>query len=91
MNFTFQDSELQLQPGDTIGIIPQNNKDEVEKLLNLMDIEKISKDTVRLHIQENSKKKNLPSHLHPVSSLYNIFKNCVDIRSVPKKVILSLI
>ncbi|XP_030764571.1 methionine synthase reductase [Sitophilus oryzae] len=86
-----KDIEYQFKPGDTIGILPPNNEEEVNRLLLRLNYESQSHKIYKLTILEQTTKKNpsIPKHVPENSTLYSIFLNNIDIRLPPKKVFLK--
>lgn len=87
-DLTFQNVNYHFDPGDTIGIIPANNPDEINKLFNRLNLNQVADRTYNLSIKKNTMKKSLkiPNHVDHQSTLRNLFLNNLDIRGVPKKV-----
>ncbi|CAH0553617.1 unnamed protein product [Brassicogethes aeneus] len=78
-------------PGDTIGILAQNNLDEVNNLLDRLNLTGVADNEYCLSILEGTIKKNptLPKHVPKNGSIRNIFVNNIDIRTPPKKLFLK--
>lgn len=76
-----------LVPGDTIGICPRNDKEEVEKLLARLGVIDHLDITCQLSVKVDCGKKNasVPPHIPVVSTLREIFESCLDLHAVPKK------
>ncbi|KAK3914341.1 Methionine synthase reductase [Frankliniella fusca] len=77
----------ELVPGDTIGICPRNDRDEVEKLLHRLGVKDHMDIACHISVKANSGKKNatLPNHIPSFSTLREIFESCLDLHAVPKK------
>ncbi|KAG7170887.1 Methionine synthase reductase-like [Homarus americanus] len=80
-------NEFVYEPGDSIGIIVENPKYEVEIVLNLLEITDIADKIYEISVVPNTKKKvaKVPSFIPVKSSLRYILEHCLDIRAVPKK------
>lgn len=76
-----------LVPGDTIGICPRNNKDEVEKLLERLGVKEHMDIPCHIGVKPDSgkKKASVPNHILSFSTLREIFESCLDLHAVPKK------
>ncbi|KAH1012590.1 methionine synthase reductase [Dendroctonus ponderosae] len=83
-----KDYDFNFLPGDVIGILPENNSSEVQKLLNHLNLTSVCHWKYHLSIQEGSKKK-IPKHLPPSSTLYEVFLKHICLRSAPKKLFLK--
>ncbi|KAK4881281.1 hypothetical protein RN001_004600 [Aquatica leii] len=86
-----QNIEHQFQPGDTIGILPENDTNEVELLLKRLDLTSVGRKTYRLEILKDTLKKNaaVPQHLPNQGTLLEVFLRHLDIRTPPKKLFLK--
>ncbi|XP_069695846.1 methionine synthase reductase-like isoform X3 [Periplaneta americana] len=86
-------SDIVFQPGDTIGIIPQNPESEVEKIFKHLNILEGVNDIVVVSVKPGTLKKKacLPSYIPAKTTLKTIFQTCLDIRAVPKKVFLCVL
>ncbi|XP_063422616.1 methionine synthase reductase-like [Mytilus trossulus] len=78
---------MEYLPGDSISVVVENDKNEVEALLKRLSVLKCADTTCSLTVIEGTKKKNasVPSHIPPVCTLRHIFTTCIDIREPPKK------
>ncbi|KAF5270978.1 hypothetical protein FQA39_LY08281 [Lamprigera yunnana] len=87
------DIDKEFQPGDTIGILPNNNSNEVIQILTRLNLIKEAKKKYHLNILQNTKKKNaaIPSHIPNVGTLYHLFLRHLDIKSPPKKLFLKML
>lgn len=78
----------EFEPGDTIGILPANNEDEINKIFELLDVNLCADKLYELGIFKDTlkKKPSVPAHVPPTGTLRTLFRNYLDIRSPPKKV-----
>lgn len=78
------------RPGDSIGVISINNKEEVEKLICRLNLLEIADKTYSLKILKNTQKKKpvLPPHIPIKGTLRDVLLKFVDVRAVPKKTFL---
>ncbi len=76
-------------PGDTLGICPRNDREEVEKLLDRLGVKEHMDIACHISVKANSGKKNasVPNHIPTFSTLREIFESCLDLHAVPKKVV----
>ncbi|XP_034244477.1 methionine synthase reductase [Thrips palmi] len=76
-----------LVPGDTIGICPRNNSEEVEKLLDRLGVKDHLDIMCQISVRADcgKKKASVPPHIPEVSTLREIFESCLDLHAVPKK------
>uniref|UniRef100_T1JG33 Methionine synthase reductase n=1 Tax=Strigamia maritima TaxID=126957 RepID=T1JG33_STRMM len=83
-------TELQFQPGDSFGIICENDDEEIQLLIDRLDLNTVADLSVNVEpINDDpiaKKKVKGQSHLPSVSSVRQILLTCCDIRAVPKKV-----
>ncbi|CAL1296438.1 unnamed protein product [Larinioides sclopetarius] len=92
LTFQFEEEGVTYEPGDSFGFICSNPPDEVDTLLKQLKIFHRAESPVALCIPESSaSKKKLPSHIQPYLSLKDIFLYCIEIRSVPKKILLRVL
>ncbi|XP_046400528.1 methionine synthase reductase isoform X2 [Ischnura elegans] len=88
-----EDENFNFAPGDTVGIIPKNNSKEVEEILCHLGLRdkldgKCVLSVVGSDESDSKKRKKIPPHLPRISTLRELFENCVEIRGPPKKVFL---
>lgn len=76
------------EPGDAFGVIVKNPKEEVDWLIKRLNLESYCDATITLAVREAMGKKKIPKYLPVVSTVRNIFENCLEIRSVPKRTFL---
>lgn len=83
-----QGSGIDFQPGDTIGVIPENSKYEVEKVMKHLKISERADTIVTVLVKPGTLKKKacVPPHIPIKTTLRRILQTCLDIRAVPKKV-----
>jgi sulfite reductase alpha subunit-like flavoprotein len=87
-----QGSGIDFQPGDTIGVIPENSKDEVERVMKHLKVSERADTIVTVSVKPGTVKKRVcvPPHIPTKTTLRHILQTCLDIRAVPKKVILQI-
>lgn len=76
------------RPGDTIGIIPHNNKAEVDAIIEHLNLSSISDLQYTLNLSTSQKGGKIPPHIPIKSSIRHVLNYCCDIRSVLKKLFL---
>lgn len=78
------------QPGDTVGILTNNFDVDVRKLLKHLDLESAGDQCLRVEVDPSTKKKaaKLPPHVPPTIQIAKLFKECLDLRAIPKKLFL---
>ncbi|GFY59700.1 methionine synthase reductase, partial [Trichonephila inaurata madagascariensis] len=92
LSFKFDNNSIAYLPGDSFGFICPNSEDEVKSLLYRLNVLHRAETPVELYIPDSVvKKKKLPSHIQSNLSLEDIFKHCIEIRSVPKKILLRIL
>ncbi|XP_055939636.1 methionine synthase reductase-like isoform X2 [Argiope bruennichi] len=92
LTFQFEDEDGAFVPGDSFGFICSNPLNEVDTLLNRLNISHHAESPVILCIPKSSiSKKKLPAHLQSYLTLKDLFLHCVEIRSVPKKILLRIL
>lgn len=81
------------QPGDTIGILPINNINDVQLLLKQMQLENNIDDTFQLLISPKCIKKTakLPTHIPNRCTPYKLLRDCLSIHAIPKKQFLNVL
>ncbi|XP_004518010.1 methionine synthase reductase [Ceratitis capitata] len=81
------------QPGDTIAILPMNNVNKVQKLLQQMQLLNSAETTFQLQISSKCMKKNvkLPTYIPTLCTPYQLLRDCINIHAVPKKQFLSVL
>jgi sulfite reductase alpha subunit-like flavoprotein len=87
-----QGSGIEFQPGDTIGVIPENSKDEVEKVMKHLRVSQRADTVVTVSMKPGAEKKKkacVPPHIPTKATLRHILQTCLDIRAIPKKVIFA--
>ncbi|CAG9772415.1 unnamed protein product [Ceutorhynchus assimilis] len=91
VKLTLKERSFDFLPGDAIGILPENDENEVNELLIRLGVEEISHKPCKLEILENTTKKNatVPKYLPKHDNIYSIFLKYIDIRSAPKKLFLK--
>ena len=71
-------------------MIPSNPEQEVEEILNRLKLLEKASIAISLRVKQGTLKKKacVPSYIPTKTTLMHIFKDCVDIRAPPKKVML---
>ncbi|GFS96404.1 methionine synthase reductase [Nephila pilipes] len=91
LTFQFEKKNIAYLPGDSFGFICSNHEDEVSTLLKRLNIFHHAETPVSLYIPDSVvKKKKLPSYILPHLSLKDVFMYCIEICSVPKKILLRV-
>jgi sulfite reductase alpha subunit-like flavoprotein len=72
-----------------VGVIPQNSKDEVRKILKHLKILDKADIVVTVSVKPGTVKRKacVPPYIPKKATLRHILQTCLDIRAVPKKVI----
>ncbi|KFM72827.1 Methionine synthase reductase, partial [Stegodyphus mimosarum] len=92
LTLKFKEEKVEFQPGDSFGIICPNPFDEVKTLLKRLNILHLADVPANLQLKNDSPgKRKLLSHIPSSLSLKNIFLHCVELRSVPKKILLRVL
>ncbi|XP_073831240.1 methionine synthase reductase [Musca autumnalis] len=79
------------QPGDTIAILPCNPKKDVESLLYCLDLSDKADTKCQIQVNPSCTKKTakVPAHIPAASTPRELLRDCVNIRGVLKKQLLS--
>jgi sulfite reductase alpha subunit-like flavoprotein len=72
-------NDVKFNPGDSVGIYPQNNPETVVSLLKKFNVD--PELVINLVIIDDSKKEIFPKHIQTPSTLFDIFMN-LDIESI---------
>ena len=85
-----QESTLECEPGDSLGLICPNPKEEVDVLLERLNLADVCDLPYALHVKEGTSKRNpkIPDFVPKTGTLRELFTWHLDIRSVPKKPLL---
>uniref|UniRef100_A0A6P4E5W0 Methionine synthase reductase n=1 Tax=Drosophila rhopaloa TaxID=1041015 RepID=A0A6P4E5W0_DRORH len=85
------ESSFGYQPGDTIGVVPSNNSEIVERLLHRLQLSEQADTTCHLKLSLNCAKKSakLPAHIPSATSPREILTHCLSLNFVPQKQLLS--
>ncbi|KAJ1521275.1 hypothetical protein ONE63_002956 [Megalurothrips usitatus] len=85
-----KDFPYKMVPGDTIGICPRNNREQVEKLLDRLGVREHMDISCHITVKAVTEKKNpsVPLYIPRNSTLREIFESCLDLQAVPKKLFL---
>jgi len=89
-----KDFEFDFQPGDSFGIVCENNKDEVDYLIErLQQTSEEADKPMTLQVLPNTTKKSatIPPHIRLPSTLRHILTKHVDFRCVPRKALLRML
>ncbi|CAH2047470.1 unnamed protein product, partial [Iphiclides podalirius] len=81
-------SNFNFRPGDTIGVIPQNLDEEVDIIIDHLDLLSVVDLSYRISIISGQKGSKVPAHIPVCSTLRHVFKHCIDLRGVVKKLFL---
>uniref|UniRef100_A0A182LV15 Methionine synthase reductase n=1 Tax=Anopheles culicifacies TaxID=139723 RepID=A0A182LV15_9DIPT len=84
------DTGYRFWPGDTIGILSYNTDSDVEYILDRLNL-KSQCDTVRnVGIDQHTTKKGakIPMYVPSVINYRRLFKECLDLHAVPKKLLI---
>ncbi|KAL0269150.1 UNVERIFIED_CONTAM: hypothetical protein PYX00_006972 [Menopon gallinae] len=80
------------EPGDTIGILPFNTDDDLTLLFRQLNIRHLVNQSCLITLKNSDIKiKSKPTYLNKCTTLYEIFKYHVDIRSLPKKSLIRVL
>lgn len=82
----FQGSNFKFQPGDTIGILPENNAHEVHAILNHLGLQAEADFPYEVSVDSNIKGAKIPVHIPVESTLRHVFTHILNLRGVIKKV-----
>ncbi|XP_036081654.1 methionine synthase reductase isoform X3 [Rousettus aegyptiacus] len=90
MELDISKTDFSYQPGDAFNIICPNSDSEVQSLLQRLQLTDKREHRVLLEIKADTKKRGaaLPQHIPQKCSLQFILTWCLEIRAVPKKVLL---
>ncbi|XP_072932879.1 methionine synthase reductase [Epargyreus clarus] len=90
VTFDIKGSNFTFKPGDTIGILPHNNKDEVDFLIHHLGVAAVADLSYELTIDSSRKatKCKIPPHIPINSTIRHVLTHCVDFRAVVKKLFL---
>ncbi|EDV49144.1 methionine synthase reductase [Drosophila erecta] len=85
------ESTFDYQPGDTIGILPNNKPEQVESLLHRLELLDQADANCHFKIALNCAKKNakLPAHIPATTSPREILTHSLSLNFVPQKQLLS--
>ena len=87
-------TDIQCEPGDSLGVVCANPSDEVDVLIERLNLGDVADVPCSVAVREGTAKRNpkVPDFI-PTSgwSLRRIIKEVLDIRSVPKKVLKRVI
>ncbi|XP_029710058.2 methionine synthase reductase-like [Aedes albopictus] len=78
------------EPGDTVGILTSNFDSDVNDLLKHLELESSGSLSLRVTVDPSTKKKaaKLPPHVPSTIQITKLFKECLDLRAIPKKLFL---
>ncbi|XP_017076463.2 methionine synthase reductase [Drosophila eugracilis] len=85
------ESSFDYQPGDTIGILPSNRTEIVDRLLHQLELIDKADTTCHLKLALHCAKKNakLPAHIPPETTPREILTQCLSLNCLPQKQLLS--
>ncbi|KAJ6635447.1 Methionine synthase reductase, partial [Pseudolycoriella hygida] len=78
---------FRFNPGDNIGILPINSANDVSFVLNKLSLNDLSDRKIEIQLIADSKKK-LPKYLPLHTSIRECLSECLDLRTIPKKLFL---
>lgn len=83
--------KLQLEPGDTVAILPSNDSKIVAQLLERLDLAQQADTACHVRLALNCAKKSakVPAHIPPATTPREIFTHCLALHAVPQKQFLS--
>lgn len=83
--------DLQLEPGDTVAILPSNDSKIVEQLLQRLELAQQADTACHVRLALNCAKKSskVPAHIPPAATPREIFTHCLALHAVPQKQFLS--
>ncbi|XP_073955307.1 methionine synthase reductase [Choristoneura fumiferana] len=84
LTFDVKGSNFEFKAGDTIGILPRNNPDEVNAVLEHLGLAAQADLCYDLNVNSNLKGK-IPAHVPVKSTIRHVLSHCVDLRSILKK------
>lgn len=84
-------TDLQLDPGDTVAILPNNDSKLVAQLLQRLELTQQADITCHVRLALNCVKKSakVPVHIPPATTPRGIFTYCLALHGVPQKQFLS--
>ncbi|XP_044761908.1 methionine synthase reductase-like [Coccinella septempunctata] len=88
LRFSTDNTCFNYQPGYTIGILPSNCENLVEKILVRLGLEHVADKCYHVCVEQINAKKTLPKHIPICGTLRNVLLHNVDLNSVPKKLFL---
>ncbi|XP_017004526.2 methionine synthase reductase [Drosophila takahashii] len=85
------ESFFDYEPGDTIGVLPNNRDELVDRLLQRLELTDQADTTCHLKLALNCAKKNakLPAHIPATTTPREILTDCLSLNFVPQKQLLS--
>ena len=81
------DQAFDYTPGDTIGVICENNEADILGLCKQIEMERPLSIICKVYLDPETKKARakLPEHIPTIGPLRSLLFSCIDVRSVPKK------
>uniref|UniRef100_A0A8D8KME1 Methionine synthase reductase n=1 Tax=Culex pipiens TaxID=7175 RepID=A0A8D8KME1_CULPI len=83
------DSEVDYRwtPGDTVGILTKNLDEDVDSLVDHLDLQSTQHKLYRVEVDPATKKKaaKVPVYIPKLAPLRKLFSECLDLKSIPKK------
>ncbi|KAH8353849.1 hypothetical protein KR084_008942 [Drosophila pseudotakahashii] len=85
------ESFFDYEPGDTIGVLPNNKAEQVDRLLHRLELTDQADTNCHLKLSLNCAKKSakLPAHIPATTSPREILTHCLSLNFVPQKQLLS--
>jgi len=86
-------TDFEFLPGDSFGIVCENNKSEVDYLLKRLNLVENCDRRITLALDPMSKKKapKIPEHITTPSTIRKILSEDLDFRAVPRKMLLRML
>ncbi|XP_046978249.1 methionine synthase reductase-like [Vanessa cardui] len=88
VSFNIEGSNFDFAAGDTIGIVPQNNKSEVDDIINHLELISVVDLNYTLRVASEQKGAKIPAYIPVTSTLRHVLTHCVDLRGIIKKLFL---
>ncbi|XP_045473677.1 methionine synthase reductase-like [Harmonia axyridis] len=89
LKFSRENINFHYEPGYTIGILPSNSIELVNRILIRLGLEDVADQCYKLSLDESATKKLIPKHLPVYGTLRNLLLHNVDLTSAPKKLFLK--
>lgn len=85
---TASEVDYRWTPGDTVGILTRNSDEDVDSLVDHLELQSIQHKLYRVEVDPATKKKGakVPVYIPKLVPLSKLFAECLDLKSIPKKV-----